>query len=137
LISVTADKYRTLSLTTLGREVMAGRVEDVRMNVPRDFSSGGSRRRRRARTRKLSPTTADQQPDTRIVETLRAWRLSEARSRGIAPFVILHDRTLMTIAALLPDSAEALAEVPGIGPAKIAAYGDAILTLVRSMSMAP
>ena len=132
LIAVSTDKYRTLSLTTLGREVMAGRVEDVRMNVPREFRAGGTRRRSRARTRKLSPSTSDRQPVAGIVETLRAWRLAEARRRGIAPFVILHDRTLMAIATVLPGSAEALAEVPGIGPAKIAAYGDAILTMVRS-----
>ena len=132
LISVTADKYRTLSLTALGREVMAGRVEDVRMNVPREFSSGRIRRRSRGRTRKLSPSKGDQQPATRVVETLRAWRLAEARRRGIAPFVILHDRTLTAIATALPDSAETLADVPGIGPAKLAAYGESILTLIRS-----
>ena len=132
LISVTTDKYRTLSLTTLGREVMAGRVEDVRMNVPREFNAGGRGRRSRARTRKLSPSKGDQQPATRVVETLRAWRLAEARRRGIAPFVILHDRTLTAIATALPDSAETLADVPGIGPAKLAAYGESILTLIRS-----
>ena len=37
----------------------------------------------------------------------------------------------MAIAVELPDSAEALAEVPGIGPGKIATYGEAILALVR------
>jgi len=67
-----------------------------------------------------------------VFAALRAWRLDQARERAVAPFVILHDRTLMAIATVLPGSAEALAEVPGIGPAKIAAYGDAILTMVRS-----
>jgi ATP-dependent DNA helicase RecQ len=34
LIGVSADKYRTLSLTTLGRDVMAGRATDVALLVP-------------------------------------------------------------------------------------------------------
>lgn len=34
LIDVSADQYRTLTLTPLGRAVMAGRVDDVRMLVP-------------------------------------------------------------------------------------------------------
>jgi ATP-dependent DNA helicase RecQ len=34
LVSVTNDKYRTLSLTPLGRDVMAGRVEQVRLAAP-------------------------------------------------------------------------------------------------------
>ena len=134
LVATSADKYRTLTLTSLGREVMAGRVEDVRMNVPRAFSAGGIRRRKGGKARKPKPSNGDRQPAANVVETLRAWRLAEARRRGIAPFVILHDRTLMAIAAELPDSAEALAEVPGIGPAKIAAYGDALLALVRAVS---
>jgi superfamily II DNA helicase RecQ len=34
LIKVSTDKYRTLGLTPLGRDVMAGRVEEVRMESP-------------------------------------------------------------------------------------------------------
>ena len=34
LIAVTTDKYRTLSLTQHGRDVMRGRVADVRMRRP-------------------------------------------------------------------------------------------------------
>ena len=49
LISVSGDQYRTLSLTPLGREVMAGRLDDVRMNVPRVPGAGSTRRRRRSR----------------------------------------------------------------------------------------
>jgi hypothetical protein len=53
LIAASADQYRTLTLTSLGREVMAGRVEDVRMNVPKDPRPFLSRRRKsRRRTRR-------------------------------------------------------------------------------------
>ncbi len=34
LIYTSDDQYRVLSLTSIGREVMAGRVEDVRMTIP-------------------------------------------------------------------------------------------------------
>ena len=55
LIAVSPDKYRTLTLTSLGREVMAGRVEDVRLNVPavrtaRARSTRPRKRRRRTRS---------------------------------------------------------------------------------------
>jgi hypothetical protein len=33
LIAVSADRYRTLTLTACGRAVMAGRIEDVQMYV--------------------------------------------------------------------------------------------------------
>ena len=34
LIAMSADQYHTLTVTPFGRDVMAGRVEDVRMLVP-------------------------------------------------------------------------------------------------------
>ena len=46
------------------------------------------------------------------------------------PYVVFHDRTLSAIAALRPRSLDGLAEVPGIGPAKLAAYGKALLALI-------
>jgi ATP-dependent DNA helicase RecQ len=49
LIAVSNDKYRTLSLTKLGRDVMAGRTTDVALLLPR--SPNWSRRRRKRRRR--------------------------------------------------------------------------------------
>ena len=62
-------------------------------------------------------------------------RLDEARRRGIAPFIILHDRTLQQIAAARPQTTDALLDVAGIGPAKAAEYGDAIVSVVSAHSL--
>ncbi len=50
LIDVSADKYRTLSLTRLGREVMAGRATDVDLLVPK--APRWSKRPRKKRRRR-------------------------------------------------------------------------------------
>ena len=151
LVRESDDRYRTLSLTLSGREVMAGRVADVRMAVP--LSRGtlkilrGSRVRggvKRGRVDKAGRRRADagtaivtglpvgDAPERldAVVEALRAWRQEEARRRAIAPFVILHDRTLVAIATFVPRSKGELHTMPGIGPAKLATYGDAILSVV-------
>jgi ATP-dependent DNA helicase RecQ len=49
LIAASGDQYRTLTLTPLGRAVMTGRVEDVRMLVPRVARTRVPRARRRVR----------------------------------------------------------------------------------------
>ena len=129
LLRASDDQYRTLSLTTLGRDVMTGRVQDVLIAAPRSRparATGG--KRRRARTELTPSAAAPVQP---IVDALRAWRLDEARRNAIAPFVVLHDRTLVAIASELPRSEEQLRAIPGIGPAKLASYGDAILKIVK------
>lgn len=156
LIHASDNQYRTLSLTPLGRDVMAGRVEHVQMAVPMIRHAPSIRRAGRGRlgvrrpradgaergrkTGKLGPTArprsdqtvGDTKPLDAVVEALRAWRLDQARQRAIAPFVIMHDRTLAAIATSLPRSIAELHAVPGIGSAKLAAYGDAILSVVAS-----
>jgi superfamily II DNA helicase RecQ len=78
-----------------------------------------------------APATADYDPDS--FERLRAWRRQEAAEAGIAPFMVLSDATLRALAAVPPDTLDrhALALVPGIGPAKLARYGAALLALLH------
>jgi ATP-dependent DNA helicase RecQ len=152
LIRVSDDQYRTLSLTAPGRDVMNGRAEDVSMAPPvLRPAKGGRNARPGARpagahlggpvpaTRASRPSSA---PHGRVVQrdvaaagvsdALRAWRTEQSRRRGVPPFLILHDRTLEAIASSLPRSRDELAGLPGIGPAKLDAHGDAILGLVSA-----
>lgn len=68
--------------------------------------------------------------DPQMVERLRAWRLTQARSQDVPAFVIFNDRTLQALASLRPSTSEGLLNVPGIGPAKLEAYGDELLELL-------
>ena len=77
----------------------------------------------------LTPPTEGLEADADLVARLKAWRLETARSKDVPAYVILHDSTIDTIAATRPDSESALAAVPGIGPAKLEAYGDAIIEI--------
>ena len=47
LIAMSADQYHTLTVTPFGRDVMAGRVEGVRMLVPAPARRTVTRTRRR------------------------------------------------------------------------------------------
>ena len=49
------------------------------------------------------------------------------------PFVVAHDQVLAAIAELKPPSAAALRRIKGIGPAKVDAYADDILEIVRRL----
>ena len=141
LIDVSSDQYRTLSLTPLGRDVMAGRVEDVQMTPPAIQTPRPRRRKQPGKVRHAAAVSSatdqsrlpDEQPFGRIFEALREWRLDEARVRSVPPFVVMHDRTLEAIASNVPRSRDELAEVPGIGPSKLSTYGDAILSVLTSV----
>jgi DNA helicase-2/ATP-dependent DNA helicase PcrA len=86
---------------------------------------------RLARCRRAYPRPSGQpDADPQVFEALRAWRATAARAMGVPPFVLLHDGTLRALAAARPSTADELLAVPGLGPVKVARYGEAILTLV-------
>jgi DNA helicase-2/ATP-dependent DNA helicase PcrA len=68
--------------------------------------------------------------DEELYEQLRQWRTEQATEQGKPAYVIFTDATLQAIAESKPSDADALARVPGIGPAKIDKYAESVLALV-------
>ena len=132
------DVYRTLRLTTMGRDIMAGRqgalsllVPTVRVKPPK------ARKVKKGSAPAASATRAVAAPDAAIGEALREWRRNEARRRAVPAYVVLHDKTLDAIADQLPQSTAALSDIPGIGPTKLEAYGEAILQVLQARGTRP
>jgi superfamily II DNA helicase RecQ len=68
----------------------------------------------------------------RVERALRDWRRERSKADGVPAYVVLNDRHLVGIAERRPTSTKALAACPGIGPAKLAAYGAEIVALVTA-----
>ncbi len=86
-------------------------------------------RRRTARGRRSSvQLTGDHDPE--LFESLRQWRSRVAGEADRPAFTVLVDATLAGIAEVRPGSIAELAQVRGIGPAKIDQYGSALLAIV-------
>jgi ATP-dependent DNA helicase RecQ len=99
-----------------------------------DLPARGSGRtpssRRRERSVAAEPGPDDATVDPELFARLKEWRTDEARRRSLPPYVIFHDRTLAAVAAAKPAQTADLARIKGIGPAKLAAYGEALLRLM-------
>ena len=65
--------------------------------------------------------------DRPLFQSLRQWRAKPARQDGVPPYVILTNRELVAILTARPQTKTALQHIEGIGPGKVARYGDAIL----------
>ncbi len=72
--------------------------------------------------------------DAELWEQLRRWRSGVARTREVPAYVVCTDATLMAIVERRPATLDALADIPGIGPAKLEAYGAAILAELQAGS---
>lgn len=69
--------------------------------------------------------------DQALWEALRACRRRLADAQGVPPYVIFHDATLADMVHLAPVTQPELAEVSGVGVAKLERYGDEFLSVIR------
>ena len=69
--------------------------------------------------------------DQNLFQALRQKRMDIARAQNVPPYVIFHDRTLIELAAAKPSSRAEMAEVSGVGEAKLDRYGPAFLAVIE------
>ena len=72
--------------------------------------------------------------DEALFERLRAWRLARSAEDSVPAFVVFTDATLQLIAEHVPTDEKGLRAISGVGPSKIAKYGDEVLALVAGAS---
>ncbi|GAA1705679.1 ATP-dependent DNA helicase UvrD2 [Fodinicola feengrottensis] len=70
------------------------------------------------------------EPDAELFERLREWRERIAAELAVPPYLILTDASMTAVAEDQPDSLAELGEIPGMGPARLTRYGQAVLALV-------
>ena len=68
-----------------------------------------------------------------MFQRLRQWRWEQSQEEEVRPFRVFSDAVLRELARRRPTTDEALLAVPGIGPAKLAAYGGALKSLLAGI----
>ena len=129
LVASDGDRYPVLRLTPGGWELLRGQRECTLLRVPappererRRRSRGGSGRAR------LPAVAAEVGPaDLARFERLRALRRDIASERGVPPYVVFHDTTLLALARSRPRTADELLQVHGIGERKALDFGERVL----------
>jgi ATP-dependent DNA helicase RecQ len=131
-LRVAGGRYPTLYLSPSGVEVMRGERPIVLFASPdKPGARSGSKSRSRSRAGAVDEATAAR-VDASLFEKLRALRRSLARERGVPPYVIFNDRSLIELAALQPRDAEQLRRVKGVGEVKARELGPAFLAAIRA-----
>ena len=123
LASVDIDGHGGLRLTDAARPVLRG---EQRLFL-REESTARERRRRKGAA---APVLAS--AEQALFEALRAERRRLADAHGVPAYVIFHDATLMQMAAERPQTLAELAQVGGVGAAKLERYGEAFLAVIAA-----
>ena len=98
-----------------------------KVQVNGQFRSLGRQPTPRARE-VAQPTTA---ADSGLYQTLKDWRLQQARSDQVPAYVIFNDRTLDELARARPRTISQLLAISGIGRGKVDRYGHQILKVIK------
>jgi ATP-dependent DNA helicase RecQ len=67
-----------------------------------------------------------------LFERLRALRKHLADEHGLPPYVVFHDSTLREMVERRPLTLTQFAELPGVGQAKLARYGDHFIAAIAN-----
>ncbi|MCG6933490.1 MAG: DNA helicase RecQ [Gallionella sp.] len=118
LLEADSAAYGGLKLTPAARPVLRG---EQSLWLRRDIKP--AKRGAQSRDRQAL-AGADDDP---LWVALKAKRMELARQQGVPPYVIFHDSTLLDMLKRRPVTLDEMAEVSGVGQAKLARYGEAFL----------
>jgi DNA helicase II / ATP-dependent DNA helicase PcrA len=76
------------------------------------------------------PRARTSEPDDPLYAALKRWRIERATADEKPAYVVFHNSTLAEIAARRPRDLWELGAVPGVGPAKLAQYGNEVLAVL-------
>ncbi|MCW5891320.1 MAG: ATP-dependent DNA helicase RecQ [bacterium] len=98
-----------------------------------DLLAAAPRMPRKGRSGTLAPAEPAVADDA-VVQRLKALRRRLADAAGVPAYIVCSDATLLAMAAMRPATPEALLDVPGVGPAKVARWGADFLAALAEPS---
>ncbi|WP_233493834.1 DNA helicase RecQ [Desertihabitans brevis] len=116
-------EYGVLGLTEASTEVLRGQ-RTVRFRREQERVQRSSRRSAAPSRRELDADAEE------LFQRLRSWRSQVAKEQAVPAYVVFSDATLAGIASARPADEQALRAVSGVGEAKLARYGEAVLEVV-------
>lgn len=125
------EGYGALQLTEQCRPLLKGRHTIELRKDPEIKKTTG-----RANGGRSGSPVSEQITDKAGWEALRACRKELADKQGVPPYVIFHDTTLFGMLERKPRTLDELAEVSGVGAAKLEKYGEIFLQTIAGLEQA-
>jgi ATP-dependent DNA helicase RecQ len=125
ILSLDITGYGRWTVTDTGREVLRGKAT---IQLRQDAVTYGKKAARKAAA---AAALGDSDDDKDLFRALRVRRSAIAKAEAVPAYVVLPDRSLIDMVHRRPATLAEMAEVHGIGEAKLARYGADFLEVVR------
>jgi ATP-dependent DNA helicase RecQ len=124
VLEVDVGGYGGLRVTQRGRALGAGE-ETVMLRLESLKPKSGKRTRNVTEAVRVTDTG-----DLALLQALKELRLALARERGVPPYVVFHDATLVELAHQKPATREAFGEIHGVGASKLERFAEPFLRII-------
>lgn len=128
--------YGSIKLTKRSRDVLEGKIK-LPLRIDEEIKASSLKKEAKLAKRPVLNTLTercDGQQEARSVselfEVLRRKRMELARREGIAPYLVLHDASLLAMAQQRPRTLEELSKISGFGVVKLQKYGPSMLSVI-------
>ncbi len=117
--------YSVLQLTKASWPLLRG---EERLNMAKPRIKIGVKAKKKLSETELSPS------DLGLFEQLRSVRKELADAKGVPPFVIFSDKSLVEMAIVRPVDSQTLLTIHGVGLAKCGQYGDPFMKVIKQFN---
>ncbi|MCK4710877.1 MAG: HRDC domain-containing protein, partial [Gammaproteobacteria bacterium] len=126
-INIDVDKFGALVLTEKARPLLRG---EVTLTLRKLKKSSG---KKSTSSKKTELRDIDQD----LFEELRQCRYNLSQKEGVPPYVIFHDKTLIEMARIRPESLKDMTLIAGIGEKKLEKFGSQFLDILQQHQIHP
>ena len=123
MLTTDMERKGGLKLTELARPVLTG-TESLSFRLDEKPAT-----RKKSRSGKKRSVSAEHE---QLWEQLRETRRQIASEQNVPAYVIFHDATLMEMVENKPQTLSAMAEISGVGAAKLEKYGEQFLKVINT-----
>ena len=128
LVDEVGEEFPVLALNAQSRAVLKGEQTVWMAEAPK-AEALTKRALKKARAAE-QPVASD--ADEALFQALRNLRKRIADEQGVPPYVVFADTALRAMSHARPQNLDAFAEIPGVGSAKLARYGEAFVQAIGS-----
>jgi ATP-dependent DNA helicase RecQ len=129
LLKVDTENFGSVKITEAGRKFLQekGAIQ-MRKIVAKVKSKAAVKFDEKTKTKIIFALSSD--TENELFAKLKAKRLEIAKAQNVPPYVVFHDKTLIEMVKLRPNSLLEMNKISGIGEAKVKKYGKVFLEIM-------
>jgi ATP-dependent DNA helicase RecQ len=130
LLRVDIEGFGGVKMTQSGREFLQSKEKILMRKIaPKSKTKMAVSTQEKSKSKTIFALDGDFENE--LFTKLKAKRLEIAKAQNLPPYVVFHDKTLIEMVKIIPDSLAAMTKISGIGEAKVKRYGEVFLKILR------